>query len=149
MTERSQERPSPGSNAALADPNVGCTAHTQEGGSHPFQLPCSGSFSTSGFPMGPEGQGSQEEEGPHSSQETSLGLTPPHSPRPPSSARHPASPGALLPDHFSSPGTSRAPLGSVIVPPGVEVFICTFVVGFSHVGVGFPHVSSPWEGRDM
>lgn len=49
----------------------------------------------------------------------------------------------LLPDHFSSPGAPSAPLCSVIVPPGVEVFVCSYVIGFSHVRVGSPHVPSP------
>lgn len=46
-------------------------------------------------------------------------------------------------DHFSSPDTPWSPLGSVIVSAGMEVFVCTLVVGFFHVSVGSPHVFSP------
>lgn len=59
----------------------------------------------------------------------------------------PASPGPLLPDHFSSPGAPRSPLGSIIVAPGMEVLVRIFVIGFSHVRVGSPHVFGPWKGK--
>lgn len=55
-----------------------------------------------------------------------------------------------LPEHFGSPDTSRPPLGSIIVPPRMEVFVCTYIIGFSHVEVGSQHVASPWgEKRTM
>lgn len=59
----------------------------------------------------------------------------------------PASPGPLLPDDFSSPGAPRAPLCSIIVPAGMEVFVRIFVIGFSHVRVGSVHVPSPCKRR--
>lgn len=46
-------------------------------------------------------------------------------------------------DHFGRPSAPRSPLCGIMVPPGMEVFVCTYVIGFSHVRVGSPHVFSP------
>lgn len=71
-----------------------------------------------------EAERGQEEEGLQPLTSLQGARLPPDCPRQASSA-HPAlaSQELQLPDHFCGPGTPRSPLGSIIVPPSMEVFV--------------------------